>query len=367
MRPRPRRRPATLFAAGSVAALLAVAACGGLPVREDVTVVRPVPPGTAQDSSGDPEAAGRAATGGFPGGVGPWVSRGRGRSGGLARAGTKLPRPRGRLAGRGRYHGLRTVQPESAPGSRCAGRSGGRRGGAAAPASRLRRGVPAGRGSRPAALRDHRRRRAVANPREPPGHPADPAGRGASYAPVVLEALTGDRTLLVPDPVLLPVNRTAVPAATMRYLLRGPTRWLAPAVTTALPAQVQLLGAATLDAGTVTVESVAAGRRCLRGRLGGLHQPGARHRRPRCPGDERQAAARPAEVSEHHLQIPRADELAPASSPVEVAPGGRPVRPDGRRDRGCGTGRTPRHRRAGLARAAAGNRSFRRGPRASPS
>ena len=63
---RPRRRRATLLAAGSVAALLAVAACGGLPVREDVTVVRPGASRDGSGRSGDPEAAGRPAAGGVP-------------------------------------------------------------------------------------------------------------------------------------------------------------------------------------------------------------------------------------------------------------------------------------------------------------
>ena len=153
----------------------------------------------------------------------------------------------------------------------------------------------------------------------PPGILLTPRDVERSYAPVVLEALTGDRTLLVPDPVLLPVNRTAVPAASMRFLLRGPTRWLAPAVTTALPAQVQLLGTATLDAGTVTVDlSLPAGAVSsaawaaytsqVRATMAAL--PGVTNVRLLLGGRE---------VSEHHLQVPRADELAPASWPVGVA------------------------------------------------
>ncbi|MQA84980.1 MAG: hypothetical protein GEV03_10240 [Streptosporangiales bacterium] len=59
---------------------------------------------------------------------------------------------------------------------------------------------------------------------------------------------------LVPDPVFVPVqSRANLPTALVRALLRGPTRWLDPAVRTAFPADTRLVDDVQVAAGTVTV------------------------------------------------------------------------------------------------------------------
>ncbi|MGZ4664362.1 MAG: GerMN domain-containing protein [Frankiaceae bacterium] len=315
---RPRRRRATLLGAGSIAALLAVGACGGLPVHEDVTVVRPVPPGTAQDA---PEI--RKLPAGPPPGASP-EELVRGFLEAAADPADTHALARSFLAPGVAWQdgaGVTVYEPSSLKVRLVPGAPGGP---AVVVAVQRRLQVDPDGGYRPAAgpvtlsygitaVGGQWRIRAA-----PPGILLTSRDVERSYAPVVLEALTGDRTLLVPDPVLLPVNRTAVPAATMRYLLRGPTRWLAPAVTTALPAQVQLLGTATLDAGTVTVDlsppagavssaAWAAYTSQVRATMAGL--PGVTKVRLLLGGRE---------VSEHHVQVPRADELAPATSPVGI-------------------------------------------------
>ena len=323
MRVPKRRRPATLLRAGSLTTALAlVAGCGGLPVHEDVTVVRSVPPGIVQDT---PEI--RKLPAGPPPGASP-EELVRGFLEAAADPADAHALARSFLAPGGSWQdgaGITVYEPASLKVSLVKNAPGGP---AVAVAVQRRLQVDADGGYRPApgpvllrypvtAVGGQWRVRNA-----PPGILLTPRDVERSYGAVVLADLTADRTLLVPDPVLLPVSRTAVPAATMRYLLRGPTRWLAPAATTALPAQVQLLGTATLDAGTVTVDlSLPAGAVSsaawaaytsqVRATMGAL--PGVKDVRLLLSGRE---------VSEHHLQVPRADEQAPPSSPVAVAPGG---------------------------------------------
>ena len=145
----------------------------------------------------------------------------------------------------------------------------------------------------------------------------------------------------------------------MRYLLRGPTRWLAPAVTTALARAGAAAGHRDTGRRHRHRGSVAAGRSCLLGRLGGLHQPGPRHHGRAARGDEGQAAARRA----RGVRAPPAGPARRRAGTGKLAGGGRlrgrrPVRSGGNRDRRCGTGRGPRHLRAGRARGLAGHRSF---------
>ena len=168
----------------------------------------------------------------------------------------------------------------------------------------------------------------------PPGILLTPRDVERSYGAVVLEDLTADRTLLVPDPVLLPVSRTAVPAATMRYLLRGPTRWLAPAATTALPAQVQLLGTATLDAGTATVDLSLPAAAVSSAAWAAYTQPGPRDDGRVARGAGRQAAPRRA----RGVRAPPAGPARRRAGPAELARcrrarRGCPVRSGGARDR----------------------------------
>ncbi len=49
------------------------------------------------------------------------------------------------------------------------------------------------------------------------------------------------RTLLVPDPVYLPLDQAGSATSTVQALLAGPTRWLSPAVETLIPAETTLV------------------------------------------------------------------------------------------------------------------------------
>jgi hypothetical protein len=302
--------------------LSVAAGCGGLPIHDKVTVVRPVPPGTAQDA---PEIR-KLPAGPPPGALPQQLVRGFIEA--AADPADSHALARSFLAPGVAWQdgaGIIVYEPASlklalvpdAPG-----------GPVVAVAAQRRLLVDADGGYRPAtgpvllrygltAVGGQWRVRDA-----PPGILLTPRDVERSYGAAVLEELTGDRTLLVPDPVLLPVSRTALPAATMRSLFRGPTRWLAPAVTTALPAQLQVLGTATLDAGTVTVDlsvtaaavssaTWAAYTSQVRATMGAL--PGVTSVRLLLGGRE---------VSEHHLLVPRADEQAPPSAPVAVGPGG---------------------------------------------
>lgn len=76
-----------------------------------------------------------------------------------------------------------------------------------------------------------------------------------AYRPLNLYFYDSRYQTLVPDSVMIPVqSRSALPTTLVRSLLSGPTKWLAPAVRTAFPANTKLRGTARLSGGTVTVD-----------------------------------------------------------------------------------------------------------------
>jgi hypothetical protein len=75
-----------------------------------------------------------------------------------------------------------------------------------------------------------------------------------SYRAVRLYAVSATGDMLVPDPVLLPGDRPALPTTAARAQLRAPTDWLSPAVGTAVPPDAALLGSATLVDQQVTAD-----------------------------------------------------------------------------------------------------------------
>ena len=62
-----------------------------------------------------------------------------------------------------------------------------------------------------------------------------------TYRSYSLEFLSPGQDRLVPDPVYVPVDRAGASTSLTRALLDGPTRWLAPAVGTAIPVGTQLV------------------------------------------------------------------------------------------------------------------------------
>ena len=62
-----------------------------------------------------------------------------------------------------------------------------------------------------------------------------------TYRSYSLEFLAPGQDRLVPDPVYVPVDRAGASTSLTRALLDGPTRWLAPAVSTAIPVGTQLV------------------------------------------------------------------------------------------------------------------------------
>ncbi len=75
------------------------------------------------------------------------------------------------------------------------------------------------------------------------------------YVPVDRYFLNPSRTSLVPDRVLVPSDRRGLLTSLVRGVLAGPTRWLAPAVVTAIPSGTRLgIDAVPLDGQTATVD-----------------------------------------------------------------------------------------------------------------
>jgi hypothetical protein len=94
-----------------------------------------------------------------------------------------------------------------------------------------------------------------------------------TYRSYALHFVAPHQERLVPDPVFIPIGRTGAATTLVRSLLDGPTRWLAPAVSTAVPTGTELvvdsvpvengvalvdLTGTVLDAGDVDRERLAA-------------------------------------------------------------------------------------------------------------
>jgi len=94
-----------------------------------------------------------------------------------------------------------------------------------------------------------------------------------SYRAVDLYFLNATGTVLVPDPIFLPVVQPGLSTRLVQALLQGPTHWLAPAVSTAFPGGTQLvvdsvpvengvahvdLSSSVLDASSTQREQLAA-------------------------------------------------------------------------------------------------------------
>ncbi|HVQ88206.1 MAG TPA: GerMN domain-containing protein, partial [Actinomycetes bacterium] len=62
-----------------------------------------------------------------------------------------------------------------------------------------------------------------------------------TYRSFALHFLAPSQQRLVPDPVFVPVDQSGAATSLVRSLLDGPTRWLAPAVQTAVPAGTELV------------------------------------------------------------------------------------------------------------------------------
>ena len=62
-----------------------------------------------------------------------------------------------------------------------------------------------------------------------------------TYRSYSLHFLAPQQDRLVPDPVFIPLGRAGAATSLVRSLLDGPTRWLAPAVSTAVPAGTELV------------------------------------------------------------------------------------------------------------------------------
>ncbi len=97
--------------------------------------------------------------------------------------------------------------------------------------------------------------------RVPPGLLLTPTDVQRDLRSVFTYFLDAGQAVVVPDHVFLRTPARGRPTALLRALLDGPTRWLAPAVTTAFPPGTKLIGNAPLD-GTVVVVNLSpeAGR-----------------------------------------------------------------------------------------------------------
>lgn len=96
-----------------------------------------------------------------------------------------------------------------------------------------------------------------------------------SFRAFDLYFLTPENDRLVPDPVLIPIDRPGAATSMVRALLDGPTPWLAPAVRTAFPAGTTLLvdavpvenGAAQVDLSADALEASDADRERMAAQL----------------------------------------------------------------------------------------------------
>ncbi len=75
-----------------------------------------------------------------------------------------------------------------------------------------------------------------------------------AYRPVQRYLLSAQGNVLVPDPVYLPGTRDSLPGTAVRALFAGPSSWLAPAVRSEVPPDLERLGSVVVDDGVAVVD-----------------------------------------------------------------------------------------------------------------